>query len=162
MLRPRLRLLAALAAVLPFLVGLGVPPFRVVPATAALADLTSTVPQNPRLAPNGLGSFHDDSYQSDTFPWAGPPAAPETMQLAAFPGWCSPALFDAVGRIFTTCFTDEGPRLFLLDPDTLAMVASLTIPTLTNHLWASFGYPFVNDKFRLVMPTIDRRIWIVT
>jgi hypothetical protein len=158
--RQRLRLFAAALGSLPVLAAMGTVPSTVVHAATAPADITSTVPQNPHLAPNGLGSYHDDAYQSDTFPWAGPPAAPGTIQLAEFAGWCSPALFDAARRVFTTCITDQGPRLFLLDPDTLATVASLTIPVRANPR-ASFSYPFVDHEFRLIMPTPDRRIWVI-
>src|SRR5207253_1307045 len=77
------------------------------------------IPQHPFMAPNGRSNIHDDAYMTDTYVGSGPlgrtPERRSTYQNAE----CGSLTFDSTGRIVTICVGVEGPRLVLIDAQTL-------------------------------------------
>jgi hypothetical protein len=124
-------------------------------------------PRHPFMAPNGKSEIHSDAYQSDTNSWSGPLG--RTMErVSTFQGAeCASHTFDSRGRIVTICVGLEGPRLLMLDPDTLDLLASFPLPPRQpgggNPLsdFSGGGYFYLDDRDRAVIPTTNRQVWIV-
>lgn len=127
------------------------------------------LPQHPFEAANGRSGIHDDAFQSDTSPLQGPLGRSTQVVSAFFGGVCGSVTFDRHGRIVTVCVTPTGPTLRVLDPHTLAELASLTLPprqgvSLGGSLFQSFGgggYFFLDAQDRAVVPTTDRHVRVV-
>jgi hypothetical protein len=83
-------------------------------------------PDHPFLAPGGSNSMHNDSYQSDTYQWAGPLGHNPRVDSAWFHpvvGSCVSSVLDPQGRLLSTCVTPFGVTLVARDPQTLAVLA---------------------------------------
>src|SRR6476620_2038066 len=86
------------------------------------------VPQNAFMAPNGRSNLHDDAYMTNTYLWAGP-LGNNLETLSTFQGGeCASLTFDSSGRIVAICIGLEGPRLVMLDPETLELLAVMALP----------------------------------
>jgi outer membrane protein assembly factor BamB len=141
-------------------------PFTGTPATAQpLAH--APIGQNPILAPNGSNSMHDDAYASDAYEVSGPLGNHLTVRSATYGvSECATIAFDSRGRIVGLCGGLEGFTLRLIDPTTLAQVASLT--TSTRDL-LSLSNPFSDicggtyfylDKLDVAyVLTTEKQIW---
>ncbi|HEX9234883.1 MAG TPA: hypothetical protein VF972_01235, partial [Actinomycetota bacterium] len=127
-----------------------------IPSTPAAA--TTTVPQDPYLAPDGTGYVHNDSYQSDTYTWSGPPAGSTRVRARSLGGQCAPAAVDSAGRLVTACQQSSGIQLLLINPTTLKTLASFGLPA-TDIL--RFGYFFLDNQDRVVIPTPTGQIWTI-
>src|SRR3954451_17714394 len=100
------------------------PPFVGSPATPNPVPAPEP-PRHPFMAPNGKSEVHSDAYQSDTNSWSGP-LGRNMERLSTFQAAeCGTHTFDSRGRIVTICVGVEGPRLLMLDPNTLEQLASL-------------------------------------
>jgi hypothetical protein len=89
------------------------------------------VPQNPFMAPNGTSNVHDDGYMSDTYTSSGPLGDDPTVNSQFFGtfGSCGITIvFDELGRPLTTCISGTTQELRLMDPTTLATLASYNLP----------------------------------
>ena len=104
-----------------------VPGFTGAPAVPRAVPLP-TVPQNPFMAPNGRSNLHDDAYMTNTYTWSAPLG--NSMQaLSTFQGAdCASLTVDSAGRLVTVCVGLEGPRLVMLDPQTLELLAAMPLP----------------------------------
>jgi hypothetical protein len=81
---------------------------------------------HPFLSPGGTNSMHNDSYQSDTYRWAGPLGHDTRVDSAWFHpvvGNCVSSVPDPQGRLLSTCVTPFGVTLVARDPDSLAVLA---------------------------------------
>ncbi len=81
---------------------------------------------HPFLAPGGSNSMHNDSYQSDTYRWAGPLGHDTRVDSAWFHpivGSCVSSVLDPQGRLLSTCVTPFGVTLVARDPQSLAVLA---------------------------------------
>jgi outer membrane protein assembly factor BamB len=89
------------------------------------------VPQHPFMAANGRSNMHDDAQDTNTYRVSGPlgihPQITSTAR-ALLGGECASVNFDRHGRIVTVCMSLAGPKLLLLDPHTLAELASYDLP----------------------------------
>jgi hypothetical protein len=114
-------------------------PFTGTPATAQpLAH--QPIGQNPFLSPNGTNSMHDDAYASDAYEVSGPLGRDLQVRSATYGiSECATIAFDSRGRIVGLCGGLEGFNLRLIDPTTLAQIATLT--TSTRNL-LSLSNPF--------------------
>src|SRR3954451_11023171 len=124
-------------------------------------------PRHPFMAPNGKGEIHSDAYQSDSNSWSGP-LGRDMQRLSTFQGAeCASHTFDSRGRIVTICVGGEGPRLLMLDPDTLELLAAFPLPPRSASAGNPFsdfsggGYFYLDNRDRAVIPTTNRQIWIV-
>jgi hypothetical protein len=132
------------------------------------------VPQNPFMAANGANNMHNDSYITDTHQVSGPlglsPRITSTAR-ALFGGECASVTFDRKGRIVTVCMSLAGPKLLLLDPHTLAELASYDLPqrpstrtfSLRKILTDTSGgaYFYLDNQDRAVIANSAYRIEIV-
>ena len=139
--------------------------------TAATADPIASfaVPQNPYLAPNGRNNMHDDAYATDAYSGPGPLG----RKPAVTSRWygveeCATEAFDAAGRIVALCGNLRGPVLRLLDPHTLAVLATHQLPPRnvrpgTSPLSDLCGgtYFYLDSLDRAVVATTDRHIVVV-
>jgi hypothetical protein len=128
------------------------------------------VPRHPFMAPNGRSNIHNDAYQTDTYTWTGPLG--NAMQRAStFQGSeCASVTFDGVGRIVAVCVGVEHPRLVLMDPGSLALLATFDLPPrLVNPAsggnpftdFSGGGYFYLDHRDRAVIPTTTRHIWVI-
>ena len=125
-------------------------------------------PRHPYMAPNGRSNIHDDAYQSDAYTGAGPLGRNPTVASTLFGSECASVTFDSRGRIVTVCVGAVRPTLRLIDPRTLATLASYDLPprnpaTLPS-LFTSFGgggYFYLDQRDRAVVPTNDGHIVVL-
>jgi len=129
-----------------------------------------TVPRHPFMAANGRSNIHDDAYQTDTY--TGPGPLGHAMQRAStFQGSeCASVTFDRAGRIVAVCVGLDHPRVVLMDPQSLALLATFDLPPrLVNPATAGNpftdfsggGYFYLDQLDRAVVPTTTRHIWVV-
>ncbi len=128
------------------------------------------VPRHPFMAANGRSNIHDDAYQTDTY--TGPGPLGHAMQRAStFQGSeCASVTFDRAGRIVAVCVGLDHPRVVLMDPQSLALLATFDLPPrLVNPATAGNpftdfsggGYFYLDQLDRAVVPTTTRHIWVV-
>jgi len=127
------------------------------------------VPAHPFMAPNGRSNLHDDAYQTDTYRGPGP-LGYHMLRASTFQGSeCASVTFDALGRIEAVCVGVEHPKLVLLDPNTLDLLASFDLPprvvnTGSSNPFTDFsggGYFYLDQQDRAVISTTTRHIWVI-
>jgi len=139
-----------------------VPVFIGTPAVPNPITDVLPVPQSPFMAPNGRNSLHLDGYQSDTYPYSGPLGNQPVVTSSFLAAECGTVTFDSKGRVNTVCIGLLGPELYLLDPDTLGILARFSLPSSgTTTTFGSGGYYFLDQLDRSVIPTRTRDIWII-
>jgi len=105
----------------------GPAPFVGAPATAKPITGIPKTPRNPFMAPAGQGATHNDSWQTDTYPYAGPLGRNPVMNSTDFTGDCISVNFDRRGRIVAICQDPNvGPTLYMFDPNTLEQLGKST------------------------------------
>ena len=147
------------------------------PATAHPVT-AKAIPQSPGLLTGSWGCIHDDTYQSDTYPVAGPlGVAP--MTRSAWLGTpqvpyalCVGITFDRQGYLIAAAIKidmDAVPMtsnvvLTLLDPDTLATLATFALPgELYFPGYRPAGtYFYQDDQDRTIVGTVDDTVWVVS
>jgi hypothetical protein len=128
------------------------------------------VPRHPFMAANGRSNIHNDAYQTDTY--TGPGPLGRAMQRAStFQGSeCASVTFDRAGRIVAVCVGLDHPRLVLMDPESLALLATFDLPPRVvnpasgGNPFTDFsggGYFYLDQLDRAVIPTTTRHIWVV-
>jgi hypothetical protein len=124
-------------------------------------------PRHPFMAQNGRSNLHNDAYMSDTYAGGGPLGRDMERLSTFFGAECASVTFDRAGRIVTVCVGLEGPRLVMLDPHTLELLAEFPLPPrqpgTANPLtdFAGGGYFYLDHQDRAVIPTTHRHIWVV-
>jgi hypothetical protein len=145
-----------------------VQPFLGSPRPAAPVRFGPQAPRHPFMAPNSRSNIHDDAYQSDAYPGRGPLGSAPAVASALFASECASVTFDARGRIVTVCVGAVRPTLRLLDPHTLATLASFDLPPRPPQslpgLFTSFGgggYFYLDNHDRAVVPTNDGHLYVI-
>jgi hypothetical protein len=126
-------------------------------------------PQDPFLAPNGTGELHDDGYQSDAYATTGPLGRGMKVISADENGECASITFDSHGRVVAVCVQLSGPQLVMLDPHTLATLATYPLPprqpgSKNINPFQNFtggGYFYLDNRDEAVIPTTTRHILVV-
>jgi hypothetical protein len=124
-------------------------------------------PEHPFMAANGRSNLHNDAYMTDTYAGAGPLGRDMERRSTFFAADCASVTFDRAGRIVTICVGVDGPRLVLLDPRTLDLLAEFPLPPrqpgAANPFtdFAGGGYFYLDNRDRAVIPTTTRHIWVV-
>ena len=126
-------------------------------------------PVNPFMARRGVSNVHNDSWMSDTYWVRGPLGrAPQTASSALGNRVCVTITFDRSGRLIATCSGLSSVRLYMLDPVTLDVLASMDLPFVPppagqNPFTNSAGgaYFYLDHLDRAVIGTADGHIWIV-
>jgi hypothetical protein len=133
------------------------------------------VPQHPFMAANGSSNMHDDAQDTNTYQVSGPLGVHPQIRSTAralLGGECASVNFDRHGRIVTVCMSLAGPKLLLLDPHTLAELASYDLPqrpstrsfNLRRIVTDTSGgaYFYLDARDRAVIATSAHRIEIVS
>jgi hypothetical protein len=172
-------LIAGVLGCLPGVAGAAVPipslpspllvPTYVGSAGTASPIASFAVPQNPHLAPNGRSNMHDDAYATDSYVGPGPLGRKPVVTSALYGvEECATEAFDSAGRIVALCGNLVGPVLRLLDPVTLDVLATQSLPARqirpgTSPLSDLCGgtYFYLDDQDRAVVATTDRHILVV-
>lgn len=159
-----------LAALAPAAIAGSATPIPSDPRDALLEPFTGTaatahplppqhIAQNPFMAGNGRSNIHDDAYQSDAYNRSGPLGRNLSVTSALFLQDCGSVTFDRAGRIVTVCVGVTGATLRLIDPRTLATIASYDLPSRTDVTSFSFqnfsggGYFYLDNHDRAVVST---------
>jgi hypothetical protein len=142
------------------------PPFIGAPATPRPIS-ARTPPRHPFMAENGRSNIHDDAYMSGTYTFTGPLGRDMERLSTFFAADCASVTFDRAGRIVTICVGLDGPRLVMLDPRTLDLLAEFPLPPRQPSAgnpftdFAGGGYFYLDNRDRAVIPTTHRHIWVV-
>jgi hypothetical protein len=116
------------------------------------------VPRHPFMAANGASNIHDDAYQTDAYDGPGPLGPDLSVRSTLFAAECASVTFDSHGRIVTVCVSPTGATLRMLDPDSLATLASHELPIrkLGSFSFSNFaggGYFYLDQRDRAVVTT---------
>ena len=88
------------------------------------------VPTNPYMSPNGTSNIHNDTYMTDAYRWSGPIGRDTKVTSGVAGGECASIAFDSRGRLVAVCIAGSvASKLTLIHPDTLKVLARLTLPT---------------------------------
>ena len=126
-------------------------------------------PLHPYMAPSGRSNIHDDGWMSDSYAGPGPRNVAPVTTSSQLGGLCGTVAFDRRGRVETVCLGIGVPTLWLLDPKTLAPLASFALPPRpptepgTNPLqdYTGGGYFYLDADDRAVISTGERTVvWI--
>ncbi|MEI6446721.1 MAG: hypothetical protein WCO96_02430 [Actinomycetes bacterium] len=136
-------------------------------------------PQNPYMAANGNSNLHNDAWMTDTY-WRSGPLGKNLKQTTnsfglTLPGLCASLTFDTAGRLLTICPNLSGPKMRLLDPVTLDLIAEQQLPSkscpdqvtnpfcVSGNIFQDFsggGYFYLDNQNRFVVGANDRTIRI--
>ena len=126
------------------------------------------VPRHPYMAPNDRSNLHNDAYQTDANRGPGPLGRGMRRTSTFELGDCGSITFDSRGRIVTVCVGVFRPTLRMLDPRTLADLASMPLPPRQPdpqgrffNDFASGGYFYLDHLNRAVVLTNDKHLYVV-
>lgn len=139
------------------------------------------IPQHPYMAPNGYSNTHCDAYMSDTYTYSGPLGKEHTAKIYTkrYP-LASQGNLDRTREIcITVAFNKEGQlitlgnipnadtgdathELLLMDPKTLTILASVTLPAGGGgeSSFGCGGYLYLDQNYRVVVPMATGEIGI--
>jgi hypothetical protein len=126
-------------------------------------------PRNPFMAPNGDSNVHNDTWMTDAYTRRGPLGRSPGVFSAAFDRDCITLTFDRRRRLVASCISPTaGPRLFMLNPRTLDILAQYPLPYLppppgipVTLNTAGGAYFYLDNRDRAVLATTNRHIWVV-
>jgi hypothetical protein len=135
------------------------------------ASKTTFAPQNPFMAPNPNSNIHNDTWMTDSYATRGGPLGRSLVATseAKPPAVCGSLAFDSRGRIVGVCpSAGVGPQIRLIDPTTLATLATYDLPnapdppgTKTYQNFSGGGYFFLDAHDQLWVPTKTDHIFVV-
>ncbi len=148
------------------------PAYLGAPAVGHPVSGVARVPQNPFMAPNGSSEIHDDGWQTDAYAWSGPLGRSPVVSSSLLTRDCGSIAFDPRGRLVTDCIGLTGPELFLLDPTTLATLATFALPPRTpedlllngGNIFQDFsggGYFYLDNHDQVVTGTTTQHIYVI-
>ena len=106
------------------------------------------IPRHPRLAPQGTNGMHADSHCTDAYPWSGPLGVNPQVRSASMSragGLVATVAVDQEGRLVCVSGSLFEFRLLLLDPATLQILASHTLPQRASTSAFGINYYLVED-----------------
>jgi hypothetical protein len=140
--------------------------------------VATSVPQNPYMAENPWSCMHNDSYQSDTYPNAGPLGKKPVVSSTWLGTLSDPVAivvemtFDGTHNLIiaasikiTSAEGTAGVELTLIDGATLAALARLELPKESfsaGNFRPAGAYFYMNNDNRIVIGTKDRTVWVVS
>ncbi len=145
-----------------------------IPATtsAAAPIPPPNAPQNPYFAANPNNNIHNDTWMTDAYARGGPSGSSLVTNLGTLPpSLCGSITFDKQGRIVTVCPSlIAPPTLRLIDPRTLAVLASYTLPaggppppnTPEYQNFTGGGYFFLDNKDRVWSATKTNHLFVLS
>jgi hypothetical protein len=132
-------------------------PIRGIPAT----------PHNPFMAPNGQSEIHDDGWQTDVNTWGGPLGRSAKTISSYIQHDCGSITFDRQGRVVSVCVGVGGPELYMFDPNTLATLATYSLPPrqdVPSNPFQDFtggGYFYLDNQDRVVTSTTTKHVLVI-
>jgi outer membrane protein assembly factor BamB len=123
-------------------------------------------PAHPFMAPNDRSNIHDDPWMSDTYDVSGPIGRDIRRSSTLLFRECASITFDSRDRLVTVCVGLDGPQLVLMDPRTLRVLTSHTLPPRQpgpSNPFTDFGgggYFYLDNQDRAVVPTTTRHIQV--
>jgi hypothetical protein len=123
------------------------------------------VPRNPALARNGFSGTGLAAGNGDLSPLPGPLGVATSRSSALELGTCTGFAFDATARLLAVCKGPAAANLRLIDPTTLATIASLALPSKpgADRGDLSGGTHFIRRADgTLLVPTVDGTLITVT
>ena len=135
-------------------------------AATAQPYAAQQIPRNPFMAPNERSNIHNDAYQTDAYNVAGPLGRDPKVTSTMFAAECASVTFDSKGRIVTVCVSPIGATLRMLDPKTLATLASYELPprepgTFSFSNFSGGGYFYLDDQDRAVVATFTGHLLVI-
>ncbi len=88
----------------------------------------SSPPRHPYMAANGRSNIHDDAFMTDAYDAPGPRGRAPVATSNRLGGLCGTIVFDRRGRVLTACISPQSAALYLLDPETLGVLAEHPLP----------------------------------
>jgi hypothetical protein len=85
-------------------------------------------PKHPFMAKNGRSNVHNDPWMTDTYWGKGPVGENPYILSVALGQDCISIAFDRKGRIVTACSNLTTRTLYVIDPETLAVIDSEPLP----------------------------------
>ena len=146
------------------------PAFSGAPATAKPIKDPTIAPQNPFMAPNPNSNIHNDTWMTDAYQRRGPLGKDlQTSSGANTPSICGSIAFDSRDRLVSVCpSTVAPPQARIIDPDTLEMISSYTLPTAPTppntpeyQNFTGGGYFFLDGEDRIWVPTKTDHIYVL-
>jgi hypothetical protein len=141
-------------------------------ASAAPAIPPPNAPQNPYFAANPNNNIHNDTWMTDSYARGGPSGKNPVTNAGTQPAsLCGSLTFDKQGRIVTVCpSTVAPPELRLIDPNTLATLATYTLPaggppppgTPAYQNFTGGGYFFLDDQDRVWSATKTNHLFVLS
>lgn len=130
--------------------------------------LSHHVPVNPYLM-NGRNGIHYDTYNSDVTNEPGPMGKNvfvTSHKLSSLGKSVPTVLFDSKGRLITVMISFTSTYLYLLDPETLSILAKERLPRKNNiHIFnheendaSGGGYLHLSPSEEVIVPRMDKRI----
>lgn len=135
-----------------------------------------SVPAYPGLSRAGSSTIHSDAWQSDVHVSPGPLGADLEVRSRRSGNWlrrqCSTFLLRSDGKLVAMCGGLTGFRIVLIDPETLAMLASYDLPSRPSSFQAAIqldmgimfsdssggAYLFLDDKDRVIFADSRYRV----
>ncbi|HEY1485114.1 MAG TPA: hypothetical protein VGF84_03355, partial [Micromonosporaceae bacterium] len=130
-------------------------------------------PRNPFMARNGLSNLHNDAYQTNAYPGAGPSGAKPKLRSAYLQQECASITFDRRGQIVSVCVGAVGETLDVFQPHSLHLLATYPLPTeakvgvgsltggATSSTFGGGGYFYLDNQDQAVVATVDGRIAVL-
>jgi hypothetical protein len=146
------------------------PAFSGAAATKHKLKDPTIAPQNPYMAKNPNSNIHNDSWMTDAYQRSGPLGNNlQASSTAAAPSLCGSIAFDSKGRLVSVCpSTLAPPQARIIDPTTLEVISSFTLPTAPNtpgtkeyQNFTGGGYFFLDNKDRLWVPTKTDHVYVI-
>src|SRR5688572_27181102 len=85
-------------------------------------------PKHPFMAKNGRSNVHNDPWMTDAYWGKGPVGKEPSVQSLALGQDCISIAFDRRGRIVTACSNLTTRNLYLIEPETLSVIAQVALP----------------------------------
>ena len=140
-------------------------------------SLPRTNTQHPCMATK-TSTMHDDGFASDASVFGGPHGKKASIRYfknttTRFGGICASFGIDDAGNLFTISFTRTKTTLLRLDPKTLDPKNAFALPPRDVKIFDAMfkvdkvfkstagAYFYVDNHGRVVVPTLDRDIWVV-
>ena len=148
----------------------GTPPLKTFVGHPAVPQPITGIPRTPRnpfMAPNGMSEIHDDEWQTDFSTWGGPLGRHPAQVTNYVQHDCGSITFDRKGRVLSVCVGVGGPELYMFDPQTLATLATFTLPprqSLPQNIFQDFtggGYFYLNNLNQVVASTTTHHIYVI-
>lgn len=133
-------------------------PIRALMASATVlfavpASAQTYPPPNPYMGPGGTSTMHANAASSGATTNCGPGSGTVTITPQSVEAVFASILMSSDGMLVcvATKYSNEAPCVYLLDPTTLATLATMDLPKSDISLLAGGIYSYLDDQDRLVL-----------